>query len=82
MNKKWLENVLYFTPFYEEIKFAELFHEEDGDWYYSSDLLNISSEYLESDNLKDAKQEVEDLLGRHLEDEISYYQSLLNSFKS
>jgi predicted RNase H-like HicB family nuclease len=85
MNRQWLEevdkNILYFTPFYEEVRLAEVFHEDDGSWCYSSDLLNVSNEYLSSDSLEEAKKEVEDLIEIYFEDEISYYQSLLNSYK-
>ena len=86
MSKQWLEeidkNILYFTPFYEEVRLAEVFYEDDGDWCYSSDLLDVSNEYLDSDSLEEARKEVEDLIEEHFEDEISYYQLLLNSFTS
>ena len=86
MSKQWLEeidkDILYFTPFYEEVRLAEVFHEDDGSWCYSSDLLDVSNEYLGSDSLEEARKEVEDLIEIYFEDEISYYQSLLNSFKS
>ena len=86
MSKEWLEeinkNVLSFTPFYEEVRLAEVFYEEDGGWCYSSELLNADSEYLGSDSLEEARQEVEDLIIEHFEDEIEDNKNLLKSFKS
>lgn len=86
MHKKWVEDngkhVLYFSPFYEfEEKVAEVFHEDDGGWCYSSKLLNADSEYLGSDTLEDAKDDVESLIESHYESEVNYYQELLNKFK-
>ena len=84
MSRQWLEevdkDVLYFTPFYEEVRLVELFQEEDGGWCYSSDLLDADREYLGSDSLDDARQEVEDLIEEHFENEVSYYQVLLDCF--
>lgn len=86
MSKQWLEevdkNILFFDPFYEEVRLAELFHEEDGGWCYSSDLLDADKEYLGSDSLEEARQEVEDLIIQHFEDEIEYNQNLLKSFQN
>lgn len=87
MSREWLEefdrNALYFIPFYEEVRLAELFYEEgDGGWCYSSNLLNADSEYLGSDSLEEARQEVEDLIVQYFEDEIDYNQHLLKVFQS
>lgn len=85
MSKAWLEelhkDVLYYVPFYDEVRLAELFHEEDGGWCYSSKLLNADKEYLGSDSEEEARQEVEDLIIEHFEDEIEYNKHLLKSFK-
>lgn len=87
MSRQWLEevdkNVLYFTPFYKEseVRLAELFYEDDGGWCYSSDLLNADSEYLGSDSLDEARQEVEDLVEEYFTNEIEYHQSMLDRFK-
>lgn len=92
MGKQWLEeedkDVLYFTPFYEEVRLAEIFCDEDGSWSYSSTLLNAQDEYLGSEgclgsNGKDfVRQYVEDLIETHFEGEVNYHQSLLDCFKS
>lgn len=84
MNKKWVKegnkSILIFTPYYEEEKLAEVFYEEDGGWCYSSSLLDATAEYLGSDTLEDAQEEVEYMVETHYEGEINYYQELLNKF--
>lgn len=86
MSKEWLEelhkDVLYYVPFYDdEVRLAEIFYEEDGGWCYSSELLNADKEYLGSDSKEEARQEVEDLILEHFENEIEYAKHLLKSFK-
>ena len=84
-NKYWREengkHVLYFEPFCEEEKIAEITYEEDGGWVYSSELLLAQNEYLGSDDLEMAKRDVEMLILEHYENELNYYQELLDSFK-
>ena len=86
MSKEWLEelrkDVLYYVPFYDdEVRLAEIFYEGDGGWCYSSELLNADEEYLGSDSKEEARQEVEDLILEHFENEIEYAKHLLKSFK-
>lgn len=84
MNKQWVEEdgkfILEFSPFYEMETIAEVF--EDDGWCYSSELLGADNEYLGSDSLEDAKQEVEDLIVEYFQDEINYNQELLKAFES
>lgn len=85
MSRQWLEevdrNILYFTPFYEEVVLAEVFYEDDGGWCYSSGLLNVSNEFLGSDSLEEARKEVEDLVIEYFEDEIEHNKHLLKIFQ-
>jgi hypothetical protein len=71
--------VLYFTPYYDEEKLAEIFY-DDG-WCFSSEQLNTHSEYLGSDTAKDAMDDVERLIEDHFEDQIDLYKHLLGSLK-
>ena len=84
--KRWKQNgdkyELYFTPFYEDEKVAELFKDEDGDWCYSSSVTNTTEEFISAGKryLNDAKIEVEDAIYKHYEDERNYYQDILDKF--
>ena len=85
MNTRWekdgANHVLYFTPYYDEEKIAIVFCEEDGGWYFTSDLLNTNAEYLGCDKISDAKEAVERLVEEHYEDERNYFQDLLEKWK-
>lgn len=84
-NKKWAKEgnktVLYFTPFYDEEKLAEIFYEDDGGWCYNSSLLDATAEYLGSDSLEDAKEDIENIIENHYEGEINYFKEILDKFK-
>ena len=85
-NKKWAEEFnkhgLYFSPYpYDmEYRLAEVFYEDDGGWCYNSVLLDATDEYLGSDSLEDAKEEIEYMIENHYEDEINYYKEMLDKF--
>ena len=83
-NKKWVKEknkeVLYFTPYYDEEKLAEVFYEDDGGWCYSSSLLDVTNEYLGSDSLEDAKEDVESMIENYYEGAINYYKEMLERF--
>lgn len=68
--------------FYEEIIVANLFKDEDGDWCYSSELLNEEGMYLCNRDVceHDAKLELEDMIFEHYGSERDYYQSLIDMF--
>lgn len=85
-NRKWIDlregkSELIFTPFYEDETVATLEYEEDGGWCYSCIETKASMEYLGSDSIEEAKEDVERLLEEHYQDEVNYYQSLLDKFK-
>lgn len=85
-NKYWRtednKKVLIFTPFYDEEVVAEIFKDEDGDWCYTSSLLNESDMYLcERDICEhDAKLEVEEMIYGHYQDERDYFQDMMDKF--
>ena len=85
MSKQWIDkgskSVLVFTPYYEDENIAEVFYEEDGGWCYTSELLKAEAEYLGSDSLEDAKEDIERLILEYYEDVRNYYQELLDKFK-
>ncbi|WES36041.1 hypothetical protein P0092_09285 [Ruminiclostridium papyrosolvens DSM 2782] len=73
---------MYFRPFYDDEKVAELFKDEDGDWCYSSPVTDSTEEFVSDGNrcLHDVKIEVEDAIYKHYEDERNYYQDILDRF--
>lgn len=83
-NKKWVDkgskSVLIFDTFFTEEEIAEVFYEEDEGWCYTSTLLKADAEYLGSDSLEDAKEEVEYAIESHYESERNYYQELYDRF--
>lgn len=84
-NKRWVQegekHILYFTPFYDETNFAEVFYEDDGGWCFSSNELKTHDGYLGSDTLEMAKSDVEHLLRERFADERDYYADLLKKFE-
>jgi hypothetical protein len=86
MDKQWIQegeqHVLIFSPYYEELRIAEIYRLVGyEDWYYTSELLKIDGEILESVDIDDAKQEIEDMVTSHYESERNYYQELLCKFE-
>ena len=80
MSKKWSvfgdRHFLEIMLFEEELIIAEVF--EDDGWYFSSSLANIQDEYLGSDSLEHAKEEVEIFIIEQIRDEIDYNNHLLS----
>ena len=80
MSKKWsVFEDRYFLEimlFEEELIIAELV--EDDGWCFSSSLVNIQDEYLGSDSLEHAKEEVEIFIINQIMDEIDYNDHLLS----
>lgn len=87
-NKRWRHEfgteklLLVFAPFYDEEVVAELFKDEDGDWCYTSELMNVDNEYLcnRDTSEHDAKLEVEECIYNHYEGERNYNQDLMDKF--
>lgn len=83
-NKIWKQEgdkyVLYFTPFYDSEKVAELFF-EDVEWRFNSDVLEHYDEWLEEDDLESAQMEIERMLLEHYKSERDYYADLIEKFE-
>lgn len=95
-NKHWKEilngfgeklYILYFTPFDNEEELIRFTKDNNGDYVYTSELLNVEDDYLDcyiDDSIsveEEAKQICEELIEEHYEDEINYYEELLRLFK-
>ncbi len=87
-NKHWVhaDNDVYelhFTHFYDDkaiLKFAED-KDEDETFVYVSDLLKVEEAYLYADSIEEAKEEFEEKVIEHIEDQIAYYEEILEKFK-
>lgn len=83
ITKKWVDykgkSVLEFYPYDEVEIIAEIF--EDDGWCYRSPALDTHYEYLGSDSLENAKEEVEDLIIDYYEEAIQDLEYVLDLFK-
>ena len=70
---------LYFRLFYDYEIVATTSDKGVGGWEYTSTLLDNEG-FLDSDNLEDAQSEMLDLIEQHYQDEINYYEELLEKF--
>lgn len=92
-NKHWKEilnefgeklYILYFTPFDNEKELIRFTKDNNGDYIYSSDILNVKDDYLDcekEDSIEYIKYICEEMIKEHYEDEISYHEELLRLFK-
>ena len=84
-NKRWEHNgdkhILYFTPFYEEEKIAEIFYDEfDGAWYMGEGIWPYCAQPLFAYTLEDAKENAENNIAKYYTDQRNYYQELYDKF--
>lgn len=83
-NKRWAQedekHVLYWEPFHDEGRLAEIFIDGEGDWCLNCELLHADGDYLGSESLEDAMRDAEGRLQEHFETERDYYDYLLKSF--
>lgn len=77
---------LHFSQFYEEenenvvAKFVQ--NETDENVYiYASEELNVECDTIIADSIEDAKQQIEDMLVEHWEDEIDYLENRIKAFQ-
>lgn len=92
-NKHWEEilngfgeklYILYFTPFDNEEELIRFTKDKNGDYIYSSDILNVEDDYLDcekEDSIEYIKYICEEMIKEHYEDEIAYNELLLRLFK-
>ena len=84
MNKEWVKigdyHILYSKPHEDVEELARIYCNADGEWSFKSTLLDNADEWLDSDNLEDAKIEVEEFVIDMYKDEIAYNVFLLEQF--
>ena len=81
----WVQNddkwELHFEPYYDDEIIAVIYQDEDGDWYYDSNLLKRNYNYLDDEGLEEAKAYMERIIKNHCQDEANYYTELLQKFE-
>lgn len=87
-NRYWLLNddvyELHFTQFYDDdeiiLKFIQ--DKEDSENYiYVSDLLNVEHEEILAESVENAMEQFEDMVVDHIQEQISYYEEMLDKFQ-
>ena len=86
-NRYWLLNddvyELHFTQFYDDeiiLKFIQ--NKEDSENYiYESELLNVEHDEILAESIEDAMEQFEDMVVDHIQEQISYYDEMLDKFQ-
>lgn len=86
-NRYWLQNddvyELHFTQFYDDeiiLKFIQ--DKEDSENYiYVSELLNVKHDEEFAESIEDAMEQFEDMVLEHIQEQISYYDEMLEKFQ-
>ena len=86
-NRYWLVNddvyELYFTQFYDD-EIILKFIQDKGDlenYIYVSELLNIEHDEILAESIEDAMEQFEDMIVNHIQEQISYYDEMLDKFQ-
>lgn len=86
-NRYWLVNdsvyELHFTHFYEDeviLKFTQDKEDVECFWYVS-DFLKVEHDCLFAVNADEAMEDFEDMIINHINDEIAYYEQMLEKFE-
>lgn len=87
-NRYWVVNdddvyELHFTQFYDDeiiLKFVQ----DKGDsenYIYVSELLNVEHDDILAESIEDAMEQFEDMIVNHIQEQISYYDEMLDKFQ-
>lgn len=85
-HKRWEDkdndHTLYFEPYYDEEEVAYIFQDKDGDWWFTSKLLQEDGAYLCDSEvcLQDAKLQIEEYILNYYESEIEASKELMDRF--
>lgn len=85
-NRYWLANddvfELHFAKFYDDeiiLKFVK--DKDDSENYiYVSDLLNVEHDDIQADSVEDAMEQFEDMIIEYIQEQINYYEGMLEKF--
>lgn len=86
-NRYWLVNddvyELHFTQFYDDeiiLKFIQDKNDSEN-YIYVSELLNVEYDDILADSIDDAMEQFEDMVVDHIQEQISYYDEMLDKFQ-
>lgn len=80
-------HALYFTPFGEDesddavIAIVAQDNEDTKYYHYTSKEMNVEDDWLFGDNIDDIKDDIEEMLIEHWENEVEYLEDKLQAFK-
>lgn len=86
-NRYWIKNddvyELHFTQFYDDeiiLKFIQDKHDSEN-YIYVSKLLNVEHDDILAESIEDAMEQFEDMVVDHIQEQISYYDEILDKFQ-
>lgn len=74
---------LHFIQFYDD-EIILKFIQDKGDsenYIYVSELLNIEHDEILAESIEDAMEQFEDMIVNHIQEQISYYDEMLDKFQ-
>lgn len=86
-NRYWLINddvyELHFTQFYDDEIILKFVQDKDDleNYIYVSSLLNVEHEEILAESVEDAMEQFEDMVVDHIQEQISYYEEMLDEFQ-
>lgn len=88
-NRYWLSTganndvfELHFIHFYDNeviLKFVKDKNDSEN-YIYVSDLLNVEHDEIQADSVDDAMEQFEDMVAGHIQEQIAYYEGMLEKF--
>ena len=85
-NRYWLVNddvfELHFTQFYDDKVILKFVQDKDDseNYIYVSDLLNVEHDEIQADSVEDAMEKFEDMVNEYIQEQIYYYEEMLERF--
>lgn len=86
-NRYWLKNddayELHFTQFYDDEIILKFIQDKDDleNYIYVSELLRVEHDEILAASVEDAMEQLEDMVIDYIEDEIAYYDGMLDTFQ-
>lgn len=86
-NRYWLRNddvyELHFTQFYDDEIILKFVQDKDDleNYIYVSSLLNVEHGEILAESVEDAMEQFEDMVVDHIQEQISYYEEMLDKFQ-
>lgn len=74
---------LHFTQFYDDEIILKFVQDKDDleNYIYVSSLLNVEHEEILAESVEDAMEQFEDMVVDHIQEQISYYEEMLDKFQ-